>query len=247
MVHYQATDRVARITLDRPDKHNALRTSDVAALVAALKRMDQDDSVDVGILSGHGPSFCSGGDVKETLGASLGTRGALHYHETEVGVILYPINWKPLIGAVHGYVFGHGMQIALMCDQLLCAERTTFQYTETRYGIVNPALYSLLVERAGAGFATDVALTGRRFGATEAKDAKLVREIAPKDVLTSATALAKAFVSQPRAATRATVRLRRTLLAANITQVRGVLGSFIWEDSEDSAARLTSGAAGSAE
>src|SRR5579864_5673416 len=104
MIRYEVRDRVAYITLSRPEKHNALRDEDIEELVERLIDLDCDDSADVAILSGDGRSFCAGVDVKARLlaAADAGVRG--QYRPSEADAFFRCVNWKPIIAAVHGYI-----------------------------------------------------------------------------------------------------------------------------------------------
>src|ERR1700681_3983649 len=97
-VGYDVREEIAYISFNRPEKHNALRDEDLAALVDALQRLDVDDSAQIGILFGHGRSFSSGGDVNDRLQRSI-DEGSTRGRTTEVAAFTNCENWKPVIAA----------------------------------------------------------------------------------------------------------------------------------------------------
>src|SRR5947209_12108644 len=97
-VGYDVRDRIAFISFNRPEKHNALRDEDIASLVDALHRLDADDDADVAILFGQGRSFSSGGDVNDRLQRSM-DEGSTRERTTEYAAFLECTNWKPVIAA----------------------------------------------------------------------------------------------------------------------------------------------------
>ena len=131
---YEVREEIAYISFNRPEKHNALRDEDIAALVDALQRLDTDDSAQVGILFGEGRSFSSGGDVNDRLQRSM-DEGTTSGRTTEYEAFTQSINWKPVIAAVHGYCLGHALGTALYCDHLVAARDATFEVTEIKLGL----------------------------------------------------------------------------------------------------------------
>ena len=134
-VGYEVREEIAYISFNRPEKHNALRDEDIAALVDALRRLDAtDDSAQIGILFGEGRSFSSGGDVNDRLQRSM-DEGTTSGRTTEYDAFTRCVNWKPVIAAVHGYCLGHALGTALYCDHLVAARDATFEVTEIKLGL----------------------------------------------------------------------------------------------------------------
>ena len=139
LVEYSCADRIATITLNRPDKLNAVSDEVVAQLADALRRFDLDDEAEVAILNGKGRAFSSGADVRqrqlrsreefEKLGGPQG------WGTNSADLLTRSVNWKPVIAAVHGHVLGLALGLTLECDLIVAAAGTRFQLTETSRGL----------------------------------------------------------------------------------------------------------------
>jgi enoyl-CoA hydratase/carnithine racemase len=233
-IRYDIRSRIAYITLDRPEKLNALRDEDIEELSDRLVEFDADEGADVAILSGEGSCFCAGVDVKARLlaAAEAGLRG--QNRPSEGDAFLRSINWKPVIAAVHGYVLGHAMGTAMHCDFLVAAADAQFQATEVTLGIPLPGMWAQFATVAGPTFANDVMMTGRRFDAEEARRVGLVTEVtAAGGHLAAAEALARTLLGNSQAAVRELVRCRRSILAEHLQHARSVAGTFRWAESSD--------------
>lgn len=217
LVTYERHDGIGRITLNRPDKLNAISDEMNEALCAAFHRFDDDDDAWVGIVSGNGRAFCSGADVRQRqlrtpeemkrLGGPAG-RG------TSLTACLYrSTHSKPLIAAVHGYVLGAGLLLALLCDVLVAADDARFQIAEIKRGLNGGHFRALLAQRAWAGFADEVAITGRMWSAQEGLEKGIVQYLASAgEHLAMATQVASQILENPPLAVRASVRERRATL-----------------------------------
>jgi enoyl-CoA hydratase/carnithine racemase len=222
-VTYEVVDGIAYLAFNRPEKHNALRDEDLQSLIDALGRLDEDEEAQVAILSGNGPSFSSGGDVKARLQSSVddaSTEGRVNEGSTFTSCA----NFKPVIAAVHGYCLGHALGTALSCDHLIAAKSTVFQVTEIKLGLP----MSSFVPRLGSpAFANEVCTTGRKFSAEEAYAAGFVtRLVEDEDLLASAEDLARLIMGNPPSAIREHVRVRRTLLAQQLERYQELSGDF---------------------
>ena len=179
-------DRVAVITLNRPDQRNALNREVRRELPAAITQCDEDDAVDVMILTGADPAFCAGVDLKEfgsgqvqqgegfaEVGDGRGDfRGAL------------PPHTKPLIGAINGVAVTGGFEVALNCDFLIASERARFADTHARVGVMPGwGLTVLLAQRIGIARAKQMSFTGNYLDAPTAYAWNLVNEVVPHDEL----------------------------------------------------------------
>jgi enoyl-CoA hydratase/carnithine racemase len=213
-VDYSCADKIATITLNRPDKLNAVSDEVVRQLDAALNRFDLDPEAEIAILNGRGRAFSSGADVRQRqlrsreefqrLGGPQG-RGA-----NSADLLTRAVNWKPVIAAVHGYVLGLALGLTLECDLIVAAEGTRFQLTETSRGLGASRYWALFHYRNAAAFGDEIALTGRFFTAEEAFAAGLVNRLAPEGKhLEVARELALQVAKNPPLAVRTTVRTRR--------------------------------------
>src|SRR5436309_3035956 len=134
-VEYSCAERIATITLNRPDKLNAVSDEVVVQLSEALRRFDLDPEAEVAIINGNGRAFCSGADVRQRQLRSrdefkkLG--GPQGWGTNSADLFTRAVNWKPLIAAVHGYVLGLGLGLTLECDLIVAEAGTRFQLTET--------------------------------------------------------------------------------------------------------------------
>src|SRR3954465_14455735 len=124
----EVADRVATVTLNRPEARNALNSEVLKALPAALSEVDADDEVDVVILTGSDPAFCAGLDLKE-----LGSRPAARRDPQEAPVVRKPgpEMTKPVIGAINGVAITGGFELALNCSFLIASERARFADTHS--------------------------------------------------------------------------------------------------------------------
>jgi enoyl-CoA hydratase/carnithine racemase len=245
-VGYELRDRIAYISFNRPEKHNALRDEDIAALVDALQRLDADESAQIGIVFGHGRSFSSGGDVDERLQRSM-DEGTTKGRTTEGDAFTRCENWKPVIAAVHGYCLGHALGTALYCDHLVAARDAQFEVTEIKLGLPTAALLPRLGRPA---FACEVAMTGRRFSAEEAWEAGIVTRLVDEgEHVEEAERLARQILENPQWAVRQNVRIRRLLVAEDAARHLALADSFNWatnREARDAVAKLNARVRGDA-
>lgn len=185
LVLTEATNRIATITLNRPDARNALSGALIRDLRAAVRAAQDDDDVDVLILTGADPAFCAGLDLKE-LGQGSGTlTDTQPTADTPVerrGPL--PPGPKPVIGAINGAAITGGFELALACDFLVASERARFADTHARVGI-QPwwGLTVLLPQAIGLRRARELSATGNFLDATKALEWGLVNHVVPHDDL----------------------------------------------------------------
>jgi enoyl-CoA hydratase/carnithine racemase len=214
LVEYECRDRVAIITLNRPDKLNAFNDDLTRQALAAMHRFDLDPDADVAVLTGRGRAFSSGADVQQR---QLRPREEMEKHggpqardANSQNLLIDSVNWKPVIAAVHGYVLGLALGLALECDLIVAEEGTRFQVTEAPRGLSGAKYWALLNFRGGGSLAVNVSLTGRFFTAEEAKAVNIIDEVAPKgEYLAAAKALAVRIAKNPPLGVRHTVQMRR--------------------------------------
>jgi enoyl-CoA hydratase/carnithine racemase len=214
LVLYSVEDRIATITLNRPEKLNAFSDDSVFQLGAALRRFDIDPDADVAVICGNGRAFSSGADViqrqlrpREEL-VKYGGPQAWGAHATDL--LTRATNWKPVISAVHGYAIGMALGLALESELIVAEEGTKFQVTETSRGLAPVRYWALLNMRGGGSFAVEATITGRFFTAEEALKAGVIDRLTPKgEYMQVAYDLARQIAQNPPLSVRATVRARR--------------------------------------
>ncbi|HEY3673551.1 MAG TPA: enoyl-CoA hydratase/isomerase family protein [Acidimicrobiia bacterium] len=234
-IGYEVRERIAYISFARPEKHNALRDEDLASLVSALGRLDQDDAADIGILFGQGRSFSSGGDVNERLQKSM-DEGTTKGRTNEGHAFQECTNWKPVIAAVHGYCLGHAFGTALLCDHLVASKDATFELTEIRLGLPTA---SFLPRLGHSAFAREVAMTGRRFSAEEAWTGGIITRLVDEGQhLHAAEELAVEILGNPQWAVRQNVRVGRIVMAEEATRHQALLDPFEWTTSSEARAAV---------
>lgn len=175
---------LATLTLNRPEKRNALSTEMITELIAALDEV-ASSTTRVGILTGAGQAFCSGMDLNSLQALSthaLGQNLEDAWRVARMFLRFYSFP-KPLIAAVNGPAVAGGCGIATLCDFTLAGPEAKFGYTEVRIGFI-PAIVSVFVVRqVGEKRARDLLLSGRIFDAEEAHRLGLVTEVVPAEKL----------------------------------------------------------------
>ena len=175
---------VATITLNRPDKRNAISFELIDDLLQALDEVSKSDAI-VLILTGAGKAFCSGMDL-ENLKSLLGRTPEQNLSDSETMVQLFRALYefpKVTIAAVNGPAIAGGTGLALLCDFTLAVPEAKFGYTEVRIGFVPAIVSTFLLRQVGEKQARDLLLTGRIFGSDEALRMGLINEIVPPESL----------------------------------------------------------------
>lgn len=226
VVLLEVSDRIATITLNRPESRNAINRALGAGLRARVREADDRDDVDVMILTGSGPAFCAGVDLKEVGsgqredmagGASIletvsapepGTTSAYFHHPR-----------KPIIAAVNGPAITGGLEIALLCDFIVASDRARFGDTHARVGIMPGGGAIVLLQQAiGVRRAREMSLTGNFLDANEAFQWGLANHVVPHDeLLPFARKLASDIASYEQHSVR---QLRETSHAVSLESVR---------------------------
>jgi enoyl-CoA hydratase/carnithine racemase len=192
-VLYEKQQNVAIITLNRPERLNAITRDLITGLIAQLKTARQDQSARAVILTGAGRAFCAGEDLKET---SAGKRFEDWIEETEglqeVQRVVMDLG-KPLIAAVRGYALGGGCEFAMSCDLRIAAEDAKFGFPETEVGLtITTAGTKLLAQIVGLGKAKELVFTGDFINAHEAMRIGLVNNVvSAENLLDEALSMAR--------------------------------------------------------
>ncbi|UWR28950.1 crotonase/enoyl-CoA hydratase family protein [Sulfitobacter sp. W002] len=179
---------VATLTLNRPEKHNAMSAQMLADLTDAAGKLAADDAVRVVVLTGAGKSFCAGGDLgwmRDQADMDAETRSA---EAGKLATMLGALNAlpKPVIGKVQGNAFGGGVGMASVCDVAVGVDTLKMGFTEARLGIIPATIGPYVLARMGEGRARRVFMSARLFGAAEAVDLGLLARAVPADELDAA-------------------------------------------------------------
>jgi methylglutaconyl-CoA hydratase len=200
---------IATITLNRPDKRNAISFDLIDDLLRALMEVETSDAL-VLIVTGAGTAFCSGMDL-ENLKALIGRSAEQNLKDSETIVRLFRSLYefpKVTIAAVNGAALAGGTGLALLCDFTLAVPEAKFGYTEVRIGFVPAIVSTFLLRQVGEKQARDLLLTGRIFEAEEAFGMGLISEIvAPENLMARARELAAVLLQNSPASLRATKKL----------------------------------------
>lgn len=182
-VLYEKLDAVAWITLNRPDVLNTYNLRMRDELYEVFSAVRDDGDVRALVLRGAGRAFCAGADLTEFGTSPSPTAGRRIRFARDVWSLLAGLE-VPSLASLHGYVFGSGLEMALLCDLRLAAQGTQFSMPEVRLGLIPAAGGTQTLPRvAGLGPALDLLLTGRRFDAHEALSLRIVSRIVPRDRL----------------------------------------------------------------
>jgi enoyl-CoA hydratase/carnithine racemase len=188
------------LTLNRPEKRNALDTALTRALLEALRATDEDEQVRAIVLTGAGPAFCAGADLAEfkeladPKAADARAELTMHLHLAFSKMI------TPVVTAINGPAMGGGAGLALAGDLAVMAEGAKLGYPETRHGIVAAIVMANLVRQAGRKAAFELVSLAEPIGARRALELGMVnRVVAEQDLLATALDLAQklAAVSRP--------------------------------------------------
>jgi methylglutaconyl-CoA hydratase len=206
---------IARVTLDRPDVHNAFDASTIRDLAQAFRRLggEASDVLRVVVLAGAGPSFSAGADVKWMRASLELDREANEQDAMKLAEMLDAIDTcpVPVIARVHGAALGGGMGLCAVSDLVIAEAGAKFGFTETRLGIVPAVIAPFVIAKLGETHARALFPSGRRFDATRALRIGLVHEVVEgTDALDQAVdvAVADVLAAGPEAARAAKAIIR---------------------------------------
>lgn len=234
-VLYAVEDRIATITLNRPETRNALAEEVIGALVSALEAADADPNVDCVILTGEGPGFCSGGNIKQikalTAEQHMTPIELENWYKTQIQRIPLTMDRMsvPVIAAVRGHAIGAGCDLACMADIRIATEDAVFAESFLRVGIIPGDGGAWLLPRIiGLAKASQMMLTGEFIDAHKAERYGLVSEVVAADALMDrARALAKMVAQFPPSAIRKTKRLIKD--ARDVSLAEHLDQAAIWQ------------------
>jgi enoyl-CoA hydratase/carnithine racemase len=197
------------LTLDRPQKRNALNTQLMAELVQAIRDAGRDESIGAALIVGNGPVFCAGADLKEFMGGSDTDAGAERRLDLmeELQRVFLEVD-VPVVSAVTGAALGGGANIAVASDYTVFGESARLGFPEVPLGMVPSLMVPHLMARAGYRRAFELLSFGQQISASEALEAGLANAVVPDaEVLPAAMAAARSLAALPRGPMRQMKRL----------------------------------------
>jgi len=209
VVLYDKRDRIAYVTINRPEARNAVSPEVHRAMIAAWADFAEDDSVDVAILTGAGDAFCSGADLKEYIPPIIADSNTTDIREiAELGLNGFTRGmhriYKPIIGAINGWALAGGLETALACDIRIASDRAMFGSFEARRGFHHgDGGIVRLVNTCGTGIALEMLLTAEAIDAQRALQCNLVSRVVPHDrLMEEAETVAKQILRNSQRAVR---------------------------------------------
>jgi enoyl-CoA hydratase len=212
-LHVDVHERVARLTLDEPERRNALTADLVGEIVATVGRLTEDDGVGALVVTGAPPAFCSGADVSNLAAMGTGERDPHAVRSIYAGFLAVLDCPLPTIAAVNGPAVGAGVNLALACDLRVAAESARFDARFLRIGLHPGGGHTWLLDRAaGPQAAAAMNLFGQRLDGARAAAVGLAWECVPDaDLLDRAHELAARAAAAPEPLAR---RVKASLRAA---------------------------------
>ncbi|HET9755974.1 MAG TPA: enoyl-CoA hydratase/isomerase family protein [Candidatus Limnocylindrales bacterium] len=208
VVDVQTKDEIALITLDRPDKLNAINAEMLDGLLEAVEDIGGSEAIGAAVLTGRGRAFSTGGDITAMSGMDEGEFAATiaRYMRVSAAFRACP---KPIVAAIHGYALAGGFELALMCDVRFAAVGTQFGLPDTPLGLSPTSGMTYLLPRiVGLGHALYLALSAENIDVAEAERIGLVdRVVEPDALLAEAEAFAQRIASYPRVGVARTKQL----------------------------------------
>ncbi len=184
-VEHSCNDRIATVTLRRPDAHNALNVQMIQDLITAFSHLATDHRLHGVILTGDGSSFCAGADIammKETASFTeeQNLEDALHLSD-----LFYLINTLPcpVVARVNGAAIGGGVGLVAACDIVVAAETARFAFSEVKLGIAPAVISPFVIHKIGEVQARRFFVTGERFAAAQAQAMGLVHTVVAREQL----------------------------------------------------------------
>jgi enoyl-CoA hydratase/carnithine racemase len=199
-VLYEVTDAVASVTLNRPERLNAINPALLGDLTAALMRANADPTVHAIILRGAGRAFCAGDDLKEfdsQVGTETETRAYIERIQDVTRALC--LNRKMVIGAIHGWAVGGGLEWVINCDFVIMSRDARFFFPEISLGIfVTGAVTRLLTQQVGLQKARRMILLGEQYSANDASELGFDWQVVDPDMVDDeARALAQRIAALP--------------------------------------------------
>ena len=190
MLAQQLDAGILTLTLDRPDKRNALSSALIEELLKAVERAELDGEVRVVVIKGAGKDFCAGADLEELLASADRDPAENEASALRLGALYQSIRRlpKPVVAVVQGRALAGGCGLAAACDLVLAADTAQFGYPEIQRGFVPAMVMAMLVRQVGEKQALHLTVTGRTLDAEEARALGFISKIFPAAELESQAA-----------------------------------------------------------
>jgi enoyl-CoA hydratase/carnithine racemase len=196
------------LTMNRPEKRNALNSELTQGLLDALRAADADESVGSIVLTGAGPGFCAGADLSEFKDLQQAVAAEQRAELTMQLHLVFSKISKPVVTAINGHAMGGGAGLAIAGDLAVMADSAKLGYPEAKHGIVAAIVMANLVRQVGRKAAFELVALGEPIDAQRALQLGMVnRVVEPKDVLAHAVTLAEKLAAVKRPAMAETKRL----------------------------------------
>lgn len=181
------TNSIATITLNRPDKRNAMNGKLISELLQALRTFSSDEKVRVLMINGKGEHFCAGADISWMQQIATGAYDENYDDAVRLADLMYQLYSfpKPTIVLAHGATLGGGLGLLSACDIAIAAKNASFGFSEVKIGLAPSTISPYVIAAIGERMANYYFLTGNRFGADEAHRINLVHQLTENDALMS--------------------------------------------------------------
>ncbi len=229
---------VTSLTLNAPERHNALGAEMIAELTEAARYLGNDTATRVVVLSGAGKSFCAGGDLRWMQAQMAAGDAERERAARALAQMLFALNTlpKPLIGRIQGNAFGGGVGLACVCDIALADDRARFGLTETRLGLIPATIGPYVLARMGEANARQVFMSSLVFGARRAERLGIIAQALPAAELDAAIAreVAPYLSCAPRAVAAAKALSRQLGPTIDEAVIEASIGALIqcWNSGE---------------
>jgi enoyl-CoA hydratase/carnithine racemase len=195
------------LTMNRPEKRNALNAELAQGLLDALRAADAEESVAAVVLTGAGVGFCAGADLSEFKEMGTGSAAEDRAELTMQLHLAFPRLSKPVVSAINGHAMGGGAGLAIAADMAVMAEGAKLGYPEPKHGIVAAIVMANLVRQVGRKAAFELVALGEPVDAQRALQLGMVNRVTAGDVVAEAVALAEKLAAVKRPAMAETKRL----------------------------------------
>jgi methylglutaconyl-CoA hydratase len=178
-VKYEKQNRIARVTFNRPQIHNAFNAMVLTEMQQVFDEIEKDDSIRVVVLTGAGKSFCAGADlnwmrsvVSQSFEQNLAESNAL----AKLFHAMYSCK-RPVIGSINGAAIGGGTGFVAVCDIAIAAQSAVFSFSEVKIGLIPACIGPYVIKKIGEGKTRELFITGERMNAERAHEVGLVSRV----------------------------------------------------------------------